>query len=712
MHARPRLLAAAAAAASAALAAGAPAQTADPNLSTERPTAPGPVEAQRIVVTTTRHAMLATEAPGTLSIVTRRDIEARGAENVLSAVRGETGLTLHGRAIGGRQVLSLRGLDSKHTLFLVDGRRIGATDGVIGHSDFEVDWVGMDDIERIEIVRGPLSVLYGSEALGGVVNVITRQPGDRWGLSATATGSRAEGARGGDGHAVSLHADGPLDAALGLGLRAGAAERRSAAIASATDPRISELEGRDKRDGWLGLVWQPQPEHRVEAEHREGSERRWADARERGGARRYHVTENLIDRTLSSIGWEAQWRSLPALAWPSQPMSAPGRSQAPTPERIDREGPPADAPGRSQALTPQGFRREGAPVSTQLRAYRSVIDVVNVRTAGVAVNPPQRLDDRVLEGQARASFGAQAVTAGFEAHNEALHDPGLPGGRSIAQHRALYLQDEAALDEALRLTLGLRHDRHQLFGQETSPRAYLVWRAGGGLIVKGGVSHGFKAPNLKQIVPGGRSEGPNIFLGNPALRPETSDGAELALGWQQAGREVQLAAFEQRVDDLIEVRLVTPGTVPGTGTYTYENLSRAKLRGLEASLSERLPAGFAALVSYTYLDASTGAGVRLERRPRHSAGARLDWQQGPWRAGLRIEYSADQRLPAATAGAPAVAAPDLTLLYAHAGWQLSREVELMLGVDNLGNVRLAEKSALFQQAEPPRTWRLTLRGRW
>jgi outer membrane receptor for ferrienterochelin and colicins len=632
---------------------------------TAEPAAP---MAERVVVTATRHAMLALDAPATLSIVTRRDIEARGADNVLEAVRGETGLTLQGRAIGGRQVVSLRGLDSKHTLFLVDGRRIGASDGVIGHSDFQLDWIAVEDIERIEVVRGPLSVLYGSEALGGVINVITRQPGERWSIGATVTGSRAEDGRGGDGHAIALRADGPLGE--GLALRAGVAERRQAAIASAADPRIAELEGRDKRDGWLGLVWQPLQDQRVEAEHREGRERRWADARERSGARRYHVTENFIDRTLSSLGWEAQWRALPVLATPAQPLS------------------------------------------TQLRAYRSVIDVVNERTAGVAVNPPQRLDDRVLEGQARAAFGEQAVTAGFEARNEALHDPGLPGGRSIAQHRALFVQDEWALDDQLRLTFGLRHDRHQLFGEETSPRAYAVWRAAEGFAVKGGLSHGFKAPNLKQIVPGARREGPNTFLGNPALRPETSDGAELALGLQQGGRELQLAAFEQRIDDLIEVQLVAPGTVPGTGTYTYDNLARAKLRGVEASVSERLPAGFTALVSYTYLDAVQGNGQRLDRRPRHSAGARLDWQQGPWRAGLRVEYSADQRLPAATTGAPSGPAPDLTMVFAHASWQLPFGLEVAFGVDNLTDVKLAEKSALFQQAEAPRTWRLTLRGRW
>ena len=135
---------------------------------------------QTIVVTATRHAMLALDAPAAMSVVTRAQIEARGADNVLDALRGETGVSLQGRSIGGRKVISLRGMDSKHTLFLVDGQRIGASDGVIGHSDFQYDWIAVDDIERIEVVRGPLSVLYGSEAMGGVVNVITRQAGDRW----------------------------------------------------------------------------------------------------------------------------------------------------------------------------------------------------------------------------------------------------------------------------------------------------------------------------------------------------------------------------------------------------------------------------------------------------------------------------------------------------------------------------------------------------
>ena len=143
----------------------------------------GPVAAadpgapQTIVVTATRHAMAALDAPAAMSVVTREEIAARGADDVLDALRGETGVSLQGRSIGGRKVISLRGMDSKHTLFLVDGRRIGASDGVVGHSDFQYDWIAVEDVDRIEVVRGPLSVLYGSEAMGGVVNVFPDRHG-------------------------------------------------------------------------------------------------------------------------------------------------------------------------------------------------------------------------------------------------------------------------------------------------------------------------------------------------------------------------------------------------------------------------------------------------------------------------------------------------------------------------------------------------------
>jgi outer membrane receptor for ferrienterochelin and colicins len=347
-----------------------------------------------------------------------------------------------------------------------------------------------------------------------------------------------------------------------------------------------------------------------------------------------------------------------------------------------------------------------------LRAYRAQIDVENQRTAGVPVNPPQRIDDEVLEGQARWPLPGHGWVAGFEARNNALRDPGLPGGRSLAQFRAVFVQDEIALAERLTLTAGLRHDRHSLFGEVWSPRVYAVWRVDSQWTVKGGASHGFAAPNLKQIVPGARAEGPNTFIGNPSLQPETSDSVELGAGFTAGDVQAQVTLFAQRVKNLIDIRLLSAGTVPGTGTYTYENLAEARLRGLETSWTQALGGGFSAGLSYTYLDAQAGTGQRLDRRPRHSASARLDWRAGAWRAGVRAEHSGQQLLPATTVGAPSPTVPDVTLVGGHLAHAFTPQLEALLGVNNLGDMRLAEKSALFTQVEAPRTWRLSLRARW
>ncbi len=627
---------------------------------------------QSVVITASRYAVLAVDAPASLSVVSRRDIEARGANNVLDAIRAEPGISLQGRAVGGRKVIALRGLDSRHTLFLVNGRRIGTSDGVVGASDFQYDWAASDDIERIEVVRGPLSVLYGSEALGGVVNVITREPGQTWRMSGSIEGLQAEGGRGGDGHRLGVHADGPL--AAGLALRAGAAISRVEALVSPADPRLSELEGRDKHDAWLNLGWQAAAGQRIDFEHRQGREERDAGARERGGARRYHQTVNEIERSMTSLGWRADW------------------------------APQAKGEGEGEG--------ESEGMSSELRAYRATLDVNNLRTAGVPVNPPQRPRDDVFDGQLRLPWGEQAGVGGFELRDSTLEDPGLPGGAATSRHRALFLQSELNLARNLRLTAGLRYDSHNLFGHEISPRVYLVWRASPDWTLKGGYGHGFSAPNLKQIVPGTRAEGPNTFIGNPALGPETSDSIELAAGWAQGQSQAQVTVFEQRVQDLIDIRLVSAGAVPGTGTYTYESLAQARMRGVETSCLLPLGFGFSTQWSYAYLDARNGIGQRLDRRPRHIASLRVNWTGGPWRAGLDAEFNGGQTLPSTTIGAPSQAVPDTTLLGAHVVRALPLGLELTVGVQNLSDLRLAERSPLFTQVERPRTWRVALRGRW
>jgi outer membrane receptor for ferrienterochelin and colicins len=633
------------------------AQTFQPALPSDQP----PAAVQTIVVSATRHAMAMIEAPAAMTVVTREQIEQRGSDNVLDALRGETGVSVAGRTISGRRVLSLRGMDSRHTLILMDGKRIAASDGLIGHSDFQGDWIPMEDIERIEVIRGPMSVLYGAEALGGVVNIITRPTGKQWAFSALAEGTQASGARGGDGHRVAVRAAGPLADAWRLALTA--ADVRRQRIDGAADPLISDLEGRHKQDVGVQLTWLPSQGHKLELEHRAGQEQRAAGARERSGARRYYDSISDIDRSHTSLGWNADWGG--AQEW-----------------------------------------------RTQLRAYESSLEMTNLRTNGVAALRPNKPSDRVVEGQASfVPFSGHLLTGGFEARNEQLVNSSLTGGEGSVRHRAAYLQDEFQLDKTLTITAGLRRDDHSMFGSEWSPRAYAVWHVAPQWTVKGGIGHGFKAPTLKQITPGyAEDEGPNTFFANPALRPETNDAAEIGVGWESPSAGVQLMVFTNRVNDLIVNKAL--GVVAGRATYTFQNVDSARLQGAEVSTVVALGVGFKAGLNYQYLDAKDGKGQRLEKRPRHTIGLRLDWERGPWSAGVRIDSSRDQLLASLVPGQPLQAVPNITLVGLQAAWKFAPGLELGVGVDNATDVRLSSLSPLFIYSEPPRTYRVSLRGRW
>lgn len=611
-----------------------------------------------VVVSATRHALPLVEAPAAMTVLGSEQIAERGTENLLQALRAEPGVSSFGRPIGGRKALALRGMDPRHTLILVDGKRIAASDGLVGASDFQLDWTGAQDIERIEVVRGPMSVLYGAEALGGVINVITKPLPDQLQAQALLEGREgAHGRSGGSGH----RAQASLRLPLFAGLRAGLSfsDSRREASPSADDPRLTAVEGRHPREAALRLEAEPAKGQRILLDARHQDEERWLDARERSGQRRYHQSLHWLERRHAALAWEADWGG-----WDSQ-----------------------------------------------LRAYATELGVRNLKTNGVASLRPNTLNDRVLEGQLHGGLGgSQQLTTGFELRREQLDNAGLPGGQAEAAHRALFAQWEGAPLAALKLTAGLRTDHHERFGSELSPRVYAVWRAAPEWVVKGGYGHGFKAPTLKQIDPSYREdEGPNTYLGRADLRPEVNDNWELGLAWDGAGFGASAMAFRNRITDLITPRLIS-GT-PLRGTYQFENLDRARLQGLEAALAWRSGA-WQLQLHQTWLSARDGQGNWLDKRARRVAGLRADYRAANWSAGLAWENQTGLHLASSVAGQPAQRMVPLNLVNLHASWQLHPQLRLRAGLDNATDVRLAAKSPLFSYEELPRTWRLGLELRW
>lgn len=600
-----------------------------------------------VTVTATLAEQDARTAPASVTVIGREELAARNATDLLDAVRGAPGLTLSPRQVGGRKTLALRGLEGKHTLTLIDGRRISASDDVVGHSDYQYGWLPMSALERIEVIRGPMSALYGSEALGGVINLITRQPKDRWigsvGLSGSSPTRSSQGEPTGS---TSVFAAGPVGERMAL--RANAELAHSAPVADRRHPGLSEIEGRHAQGGGLVATFDLTAQQTLEAGWNGGKEERVYDTS--STSKGVYRSSYDIERSQAHVGWRG---------------------------KFDRW-------------------------SGQVRAYRSEIDIVNRASNGVAPTRPQNMVDGVVDGHASWALGAHKVTLGGEWRKETLHNAGLKNGVDDATHKALFAQDEVALTDTLMLTAGLRADDHAIFGSEVSPRAYLVWEASPALVVKGGFGHAFKAPTLKQISPNYvGAEGPHTFAGNANIKPESSNSFELGADWQVARNwSLRATVFNTEVKDLITYRLLRTEGV--RRFYQYDNVDAARIRGLEAGVTWDVLPQLAWSTDVTLLhtrDKSTGK--ELADRPSTSLASRLQWHNAQgWNARLGVEFVGSQT---ATNGA---ALPSYALWSASVGRQLAlgggRQLVLRAGLENLGNVHLAQKSQDFGYAERAR----------
>lgn len=605
-------------------------------------------ELNPLVVTASRSEHSLADAPASVSVITAEQIKARGAGNLLEALRGVPGLSLNGRQVGGRKTLSIRGAEDRHTLVLIDGRRISSTDDTIGHSDYQYGWVAMEQIERIEVVRGPMSALYGSEAVGGVINIITRKGGQQWHGGASVRGELGEGPAG-DGHQMSASASGPLGEWFDLAL--GVEDRRRAPTPRPENKATSDIEGQDRQSGNLRLGFTPSEGQRLQLDMLRSEEaRRRHEQNTRLPARPYYLDTYDLQRRQDALTWQADWSLL----------------------------------------------------RSELRYSEAEFEVNNKRSNNIAPTRPQRLEDRVWDGNLAFALGdSHSLTLGAERREEFLENAGLSGGSDSALHKALYVQDEIALADEWALTLGTRLDHHAIFGSESSPRAYLVWRTSPELTIKGGYGEAFRAPTLKQISPNYvGAEGPHTFLGNADIQPETSRSWEIGADWRDEQSAYTATLFRSEIKDLIYYNLLR--RVGSRSIYQYDNISEARIDGLEVALRRALGGGFSLASSMTWLDArDRDSDDKLTGRPEFSATPSLAWQQGAWGAELEWQYIGQQTLQ--NAAGQLKRAPAYSLVNLSGSYRVDEHLTLRAGLNNAGDLRLEDKSELFGYVEDGRT---------
>lgn len=610
-----------------------------------------------VVISATTTEQDLSNAPASISVITQQTLQKRSIQDLKDALTGIKSVQFNGVGMS-RRGISLRGMPSEHTLVLIDGKRINPSAGAIAHSDFDLNWIPLTTIERIEVVRGPMSSLYGSEALGGIVNIISKAPSEEWSATLRLTGQSPE-QHGGQQHQLNGFISGTLiPDRLSLSLTGEVQRQQETPFKK--DKRLSDLEGNDNHHLGVALRWQLDPMQDLTFEYSKGREERWRNTITAGKTASEYKSTDILKRQQISLTHEKDWE------W-----------------------------GR-----------------TQIRGYRNQLQRKNYRTAKQAASDPQNIIGTVVDGQMSFEpIHQHRLTMGSEWRKEELEDLSVNHqGKNKAIHRAVFLQDEWQLTQDWSLTLGSRFDQHEAFGWENSPRAYLIYQFNPHWQMRFGAGRGYKAPSLKQLsssynnIGGG---GRFTIYGNPDLKPETNTTHEWGLEYQQNDFTFGSTLFENQLNDLIHTRCTAYCGQRGREQRTYENIDQARIRGIEIEVSWIFHPDWQWHSNYTYLDAKNRTNKhRLSDRSRHLLNNTLQWQLNKQlNSQLRHEYVGSQLTGSLN---QQYALPAYHLLHWDLNYRLSKNTTVQAGISNLSNKLLSNSNEQFNYTEQGRSYHLSV----
>ncbi|HEX8579334.1 MAG TPA: TonB-dependent receptor [Allosphingosinicella sp.] len=587
------------------------------------PAAAAPVSApagEAIVVTASLRPVEAAEAPVSASVLERETVEALALPLAADALRLLPGASVAQSGPRGSQTqLRIRGAEANHTLLFVDGIRFN--DPAAGN-EARFELLTADALSRVELVRGPQSALWGSEALGGVVAVDTADPLHDRGVSAL-------GEYGGL-HSVRLAGSGAVRSG-GFGLSGSAGWLRSDGIDS--------LGGGGERDGFRNGHASLKAAYEVREGVRIGAVGHWVEGNSEfdGYDPATFQRADTLDETRNRMGAVRGWGEAALGDW--------------------------EVRGGVSYLASSNRNRVGAaPLN---------------RTAG------ERL---TVTGQVSRMFGGHSFTAAAEhqAEDFRARDQVYLGGTDQDRSRsltALVGEWHAEWAPIFSTDVAVRHDSFSAYADATTFRAAALLRPAAGWRVHGAYGEGIAQPTFYDLY----GFFPGSFVGNPALKPESSRGWEAGVRWESGAFGAGATLFLNPLkDEIVE----TPFD-PATFTSSVVNApAKSRRRGVELDASWRPSSAVLIAANYTFLSAeerqAVGAAlVREGRRPKHSANllatgrhGRFSWGASAAWVGERADTNFDV-LPSQR-----VTLDDYVLASLRVGWEVVKGVEAFARAEN------------------------------
>ena len=593
-------------------------------------------DTETVVVSATRTPQPAERTGQSIDIIDATNLGTQQIAAASDALQQLSGVMVNRNGpLGQFTSISLRGAEAGQTVVLVDGMRINdpsATDDTAILGD-----VLVNNIDRIEVLRGPQSTLYGSDAIGGVVSISTK----RGGGSAFALTASAEG-----GAFDTYHLNVAADGTSGV-LDYGAALN------------------------WLGTRGVSAADSQNGNHEPDGYKNFGASANVRA-----HVNDRIsVDLrgyfTNGHAGFDDNFTFTPPFT--VKDSKANGRQEF-----------FAGYAGVNVDLFGGAFHNRLALIATtsNRRYFDSAFDSIHLNSddfSDVVRFEYQGTIDPTTDDE--ITFGAESERSHFHGDSFSSFPPNHSSDRGATRTSGYYLQAQHTFLGQLTITGGVRYEDNDIFGTHSSLKFAAAWRIPNlDATLHANYGDGFKAPSLFQ-----RFSEFSPPPGSPALKPEEARGWEAGASksFLNERANASLVYFERRATNLIDFISCSGSTCASRPFGYYTNIGRARATGFEAELGARLTDALALSANYTNLSAVDLTGnshVTLPRRPHSKATAVVTWlPDTDWTLGASATYVG----PRFDDVGVREHLSDYTLVNIFCSWRVTERYELFARVENL-----------------------------
>ena len=579
-----------------------------------------------------------------VSRISKDDIDKRPAVNDISEfVRTMPGVNLTGNTAtgqrGNKRQIDLRGMGPENTLILIDGKPVNSRQSerisMRGERNTRGDsnWVPVEEIESITVLRGPAATRYGSGAMGGVVNIVTKKVSKEFKGQVNLYANQPQDSKEGATRRIGFNLSGPIIQDT-LGFRIyGNLNKTDADAADINaghgNDSAAGVEGVRNKDIAGRLQWKISPAQTLILDSSYSRQGNIYNGDTQNSNPRSALVNSLAD---SKAETARLYRSAYSLTHDGAWEWGDTKNVISYERTVNSHLPEGLAGGPEGSYTGLDF------VQSRLKNLRFSseanipfkLGVDNVLTVGAEFTD-SKLDDPASNSQGFKDQGKTDVFDGISA---------VRGGKASQRNWAAYVEDNISLTDKTHLIPAIRFDHNSDSGSNWSPALNFSHQIGENWLVKGGIARAYKAPNLYQTNPDfilyTRGQGcplnaPNsvrcYYMGNNNLKPETSINKEIGLEFNKNGWQASATYFHNAYRNKIVIgdQLIATSNI-GNWLLQWENTPKATISGIEGNLVIPLHDTLKWSNNFTYMHKSEDyQGNPLSLVPKHTINSTLSW---------------------------------------------------------------------------------------